>query len=125
MMAGHHRSTLTRTVAIVATLFVLSGCGSGGGGATATSSTTSASTTPTTFGGIPGTAQALACAQDARTLQQASAFYLAANGAAAASIDALVAAGAIKAAPSSTHGYVITYDPRSGKVTATGACTYP
>ena len=83
------------------------------------------STTITTFGGIPGGAQTAACAEDARSVQQASDFYLATHAAPAPSMAALVEDGHLKEVPSTTHGYVISYDARTGRVSAGGACTYP
>jgi hypothetical protein len=123
--AAYAVAVRARAVAVVVAALLLGACG-GDGGANATLSTAQkASTTVTTFGGIPGAAQSVACAQDARTLQQASDLYLASHDGPAASIDALVAAGEIGSAPSNTHGYVISYDPTTGKVSAAGACTLP
>jgi hypothetical protein len=111
-----------RAIAVLAVL-VAGACG--GGGDTPSASTLPNSTTITTFGGIAGRAQSRACAQDASGLQQAADFYAAARGKPAPSIEALVASGFIEEAPANNHGYVLTYDGNTGKVSAAGACTYP
>ena len=97
----------------------------GGASAPSSTTTTTVATTITTFGGIPGAAQRMACEQSAATLQQASDFYVATHGSPAPSMEALVTDGHVQSAPSTSDGYVIGYDPRTGKVSATGACTYP
>jgi hypothetical protein len=79
----------------------------------------------TTYGGIPGRAEAAACLADARTAQQASYIYAGRHGQPASSLNALVAEGELRAAPSASHGYIITYDSATGKVQATGACRFP
>jgi hypothetical protein len=106
---------------------LLGACGGGGDdhSASTTTAVTVGSTTVTTFGGIPGSAQSLACSQDARTVQQAADLYTGLHGSPAPSIDVLVADGGLEQAPATDHGYVIAYDPQTGAVTATGACTYP
>jgi hypothetical protein len=122
-------------VVLVATLTVsLSGCGdsrssqqSATSGTphspiTAVQSTSTAPAVPTTLGGLSGSASKQACLQDARLVQQASDVFVAKHGQAAASMDALVADGELRAVPSTDHGYVITYDAAVGKVTAAGAC---
>jgi hypothetical protein len=109
-------------------LVALAACGSGSSRPPAAGPTTSSAppaATITTFGGTPGAAQAAACTEDARAVQQASDLYAASRGGPAPSLDALVAAGVLRAAPSTTHGYVIRYDGASGHVSAEGACTIP
>lgn len=119
------RPVRARIVAAVIAL-VLGACGGGDDGAsTSATSSTEASTTITTYGGTPGAAQAIACTQSAKTLQQAADFYAASHGGPAASIDALAADGLIQAAPPTDNGYVVSYDATTGKVTAAGACAYP
>jgi hypothetical protein len=81
--------------------------------------------TPTTFGGLPGKASKQACLADADTVQQASDTYRVLHGQPAVSIDALVRDGVLRTAPSTTHGYVIGYQPATGEVTAAGVCTIP
>jgi hypothetical protein len=72
-----------------------------------------------------GKASQQACLADAQLVQQASDIYQTSRGQYAATIDALVAAGLVRAAPSTNHGYLVTYDPATGRVTAVGACTFP
>ncbi|HZT65287.1 MAG TPA: hypothetical protein VFA11_05815 [Acidimicrobiales bacterium] len=108
----------------------LSACG---GTAAATSRTASRSSpttsatpprsTVTTYGGFVGAAATQACLEDARQAQQASDFYAGEHGSPAPSLAALVQAGILRQAPATGHGYVIAYDPSTGKVTASGACT--
>jgi competence protein ComGC len=81
--------------------------------------------TPTTLGGFAGAASRQACAEDARLVQQASDAYQVKNGHPAASIEVLVSNGDLRSSPSTSHGYVISYDAQNGKVTATGACDVP
>jgi hypothetical protein len=99
-------------------LVIGAGCGSD----TTSRTTTTAVSVVTTYGGVVGKASKDACLLDVRGVQQASDAYAATNGRPAASIDALVAAGILVAPPSTGHGYVIAYDPATGKVTASGAC---
>ena len=125
---------LPTTTAIVSCLLVAlttAGCGNGSAHPTATLPTaaprpsTTTVVTPTTLGGSAGAASRQACQEDARLVQQASDAYQLKNGHPAASIDVLVADGALRSAPSTAHGYVISYDGRNGTVTATGACDVP
>lgn len=110
-------------------LVALAACGSSGSAPRRSTSTSTAAaaaaTTVTTFGGAPGAAQAVACRQDARLVQQASDLYAAQHDGPAPSVDALVAAGVLGAAPSTDHGYLIRYDAATGHVSAQGACTIP
>ena len=80
---------------------------------------------PTTYGGIFAKAAKQACLADAQTVQQASESYQLSHQQFAPSIGALVAPGLIRSAPSTDHGYVITYDAATGKMTAAGNCTFP
>lgn len=109
-------------VALIAVL-VVTACG--GGDDAPSSDTRSDSTTITTFGGIAGGAQSLACARDARALEKAADLYTALHGEPAPSIETLVADGMLEEVPANNHGYVLTYDGATGKVSAAGACTYP
>jgi hypothetical protein len=118
--------TLTAVVSAIAA--VSAACSSHAGHMTPTSrSVTSSepSTPPSTYGGVVGKASRQACLEDARTAQQASDLYQAAQSHPAASLDALVADGFLRSKPSLDHGYVISYDPATGKVTATGICAAP
>jgi len=68
--------------------------------------------------------KAVACKADKKNVEIASEAYYAKNNSTwAASIAALVTAGYLKEAPSTTNGYTISYDAATGAVTATGACT--
>ena len=100
-------------------------CGGGGSATHAHSSPTTKAATVTTFGGIPGAAQRLACANDARQLQQVSDYYKALHGQPAPSLRTFVEDGSIDHVPTNDHGYVITYDAATGKVMAAGACMVP
>ena len=110
-------------VAIAALL--VGACGGGGGSDTkATSTTTSEATTVVTYGGVPGAAQRVACESDVRQLQQLSDYYKTLHGQPAPSLQTFVDDGSIDHVPTNDHGYVIAYDAATGKVGATGACTY-
>jgi hypothetical protein len=112
-----------RIVAIAVGLIALTGCGGDGGSTSKTSTTGSTTVSPVvTYGGIVGKASKDACLLDVRGVQQASDAYAATHDRPAPSIDALVTAGILHAPPETGHGYVIGYDPATGKVTATGAC---
>jgi hypothetical protein len=113
-----------RRIAVAVVAFVLVGCG-GGDDESSTPTTRRPSTTVTTYGGIPGVAQGRSCEQDVRTLQQVSDFYKASHGAPAPSLQTFVDDGTIESLPGNDHGYVISYDASTGKVSAAGACTYP
>ena len=109
-------------------LLVAGACGGSGSSSkppVTTRPATTVAATPTTFGGIPGAAQTEACRTDAQTVQEASDAYAVVHGRPAANIDALVADGRLRAAPSSDHGDVIGYDAATVHVTARGACTVP
>jgi hypothetical protein len=106
----------------VAVAVVVVSCGGGGESG---SSTTTGATTVTTFGGVPGAAQRLSCENDARQLQQLSDYYKALHGEPAPSLQTFVDDGAIDAVPTNDHGYVIEYDAATGRVSASGACTFP
>jgi len=113
------------TALLVGSLTVaLGACGSGDDSPTVatTTSTTAPSTTVETFGGVPGAAQEIACKQSVQTLQQASDLYTASHGEPASSVDQLPVD---QSSPSVNAGYTITYDPKTGHVGATGACTIP
>jgi hypothetical protein len=105
----------------------LVGCGGSPGGTkppVIAASTSGPSSVPTTFGGIAGKAEKVACLSDAQLVQQASDLFATTHGHPAASMAELVAAGNLRETPSDTHGYVITYDRATGKVTASGVCTF-
>jgi len=114
---------ITRAAAALIAVVVAGACGGGDDGPS--SEKRADSTTITTFGGIAGGAQSLACAQDARALEKAADLYAALHGEPAPSIEALVADGMLEEVPANNHGYVLTYDGTTGKVSAAGACTYP
>lgn len=81
-------------------------------------------TTPVTFGGIAGLAESARCSADARSMQEAADAYRATHAHPAPSAEALVGDGELRHLPATQHGYVISYDPRSGQVTASGACRF-
>ena len=115
-----------RVVAIAVAVPLLGACGGGGSSKEhAKSTATTHATTVTTYGGVPGAAQRLACTNDARQLQQLSDYYKALHGQPAPSLQTFVDDGSIDHVPSNDHGYVIRYDAANGKITATGACTFP
>jgi hypothetical protein len=106
----------------------LAACGGSSGGTkppVIAASTPEPNSVPTTFGGIAGKAEKVACLSDAQLVQQASDLYATTHGHPAASMAELVATGNLRIAPSDTHGYVIAYDPATGKVSASGACSFP
>jgi len=106
---------------LVVACLAVAGCGGGSGKSETTTTTEPQSTTVSTFGGVPGEAQRVACQQSVQTLQQASDFYATSHGAPAASIDDLP----VENHPNVNAGYTITYDAKTGHVGATGACTIP
>ena len=113
-------------LAVITALAVVAGaCGGGSSGTKVTSTTAAPATTVTTLGGSPGAGAAAACQEDVRTVQQASDLYEGRHGTKAPSIDALVADGILQQAPSRSAGYVVSYDPRTGHASASGACTVP
>jgi prepilin-type N-terminal cleavage/methylation domain-containing protein len=84
-------------------------------------------------GGITDKGTAAACKSDLKTVEVASEAYYAAttlgNGNYALDMPALVAAKLLREAPSTTHGYTITYNSTTGAVTGnvgtgtTGDCS--
>ena len=112
-----------QTVVVAMCVLALGACGSGDDDDSGATSSTA--TTVTTYGGVPGAAQEIACKQDVRTWQQAADLYGAQHGSKAPSLDAIVAEGDVDGPPGNDHGYVIGYDAATGTITATGACTAP
>lgn len=101
-------------------------CGSAGPrSAPSRPSTTAVAATVTTFGGIVGAGSAQACRQDAALVDEASTAYQAKHGQPAPSLQALQTDGELREVPATGHGYTISYDPATGRVTANGACTGP
>jgi hypothetical protein len=108
---------------VIAVVFMaLTACSGSGARPAPATPAPAASTTPVTFGGIPGSAERQACHGDVEAVQAASDAYAAQNGRPAASVAALVAAGLLREAPATGHGYNIDYDATTGKVSAQGAC---
>jgi hypothetical protein len=111
--------------AFAMTCALAAACGGGGGSDTKSSTTTSEAATVTTYGGVPGAAQRVACENDVRQLQQLSDYYKTLKGHPAPSLQTFVDDGSIDHVPTNDHGYVIGYDATTGHVSATGACTSP
>ena len=111
-------------VAVVVLVLVIAACG-GSNGTKTTSTSVATSTTPPTFGGVPGAAQAVACRTNVSALQQASDLYKAAHGSPAPSLDALMKESGITRTPSPNDGYQLAYAAATGHVSASGACTVP
>ena len=130
---------VTMVVASLVMSLVACGPGATGGGSTpAAASTTAAaagstgpsrpaatggSSPPTTYGGIVGSAARQACQADVRVVTDASAAFTARHGEPAPSLQALVADGELRELPATGSGYAISYDARTGAVSAAGACT--
>jgi prepilin-type N-terminal cleavage/methylation domain-containing protein len=81
-------------------------------------------------GGITDRGNASACKSDIKSVEVASEAYFAKNGAYATAIDnathgpkTLVGAGLLREVPPTNNGYTISYNAKSGAVSATGACT--
>jgi len=107
---------------LLVTCLAVAACGGGGKSDSTTTTSAAAPTTVSTFGGVPGAAQRVACQQSVQTLQQASDLYAAEHGAPARTIDDLAVE---QNQPNVNAGYTITYDAATGHVGATGACTIP
>ena len=111
-----------RYVLIAVACIALTECSGSSASRAPVTTAPAASTTPVTVGGVPGSAERQACHADVESVQAASDAFTAQHGHPAASVAALVAAGVLRAAPTTGHGYAIDYDPASGKVSAQGVC---
>ena len=122
---------MRRTAGLAVCAALTAACGGGSGGAPSatqpappvTTTRSVQSTVPVTYGGSPGAAERQACRQDVQTVQEASDTYAAENGHPAASLAALLAAGMLRSLPQAGHGYLVEYDPATGRVSAQGICS--